>query len=100
MIDWIKSTLFVCAVVGLPIFGLYSCQQSEWWQAGERAQAERERREATPHVVREADGCKVYAFKHGGDYAPASGRLTTASGAAGFLVRPTLALPWLPAEIE
>lgn len=52
MIDWIKSTLFVCAAVGLPIFGMYSCQQSEWWQAGERAIAERERREATPHVVR------------------------------------------------
>ena len=52
MIDWIKSTLFVCAVVGLPIFGIHSCQQSEWWQAGERARAERERREATPHVVR------------------------------------------------
>ena len=67
MIDWIKSTLFVCAVVGLPLFGLYSCQQSEWSQAGKRAIAERERQEATPHVVREADGCKVYAFKHGGD---------------------------------
>ena len=63
MIDWIKSTLFVCAAAGLPLFGLYSCQQSEWWQAGERAIAERERQEATPHVVREADGCKVYAFK-------------------------------------
>ena len=36
MIDWIKSTLFVCAVVGLPIFGIHSCQQSEWFQAGER----------------------------------------------------------------
>ena len=63
MIDWIKSTLFVCAIVGLPIFGIHSCQQSEWWQAGERAIAERERRESTPHVVREADGCKVCAFK-------------------------------------
>ena len=63
MIDWIKSTLFVCAVVGLPIFGIHSCRQSEWWQAGGRAIAERERRESTPHVVREADGCKVYAFK-------------------------------------
>ena len=59
MIDWIKSTLFVCAVVGLPIFGLYICQQLEWWRGGERAQAERGHREATPtpHVVREADGC-------------------------------------------
>lgn len=63
MIDRIKSALFACAVVGLPIFGMHSCQQSEWWQASERARAERERREATPHVVREADGCKVYAFK-------------------------------------
>ena len=59
MIDWIKSTLFVCAAAGLPIFGLYSCQQSEWWRNGERAQAERERREATPHVVREHEEIEV-----------------------------------------
>ena len=82
MIDWIKSTLFVCAIVGLPIFGIHSCQQSEWWQAGERAIAERERRESTPHVVREADGCRVYAFKHGGDryhYFTRCGSTTTTS---------------------
>ena len=93
MIGWIKSALFVCAIVGLPIFGIRSRQQSEWWQAGERAIAERERRErraiaererreSTPHVVREADGCKVYAFKHGGDryhYFTRCGSTTTTS---------------------
>lgn len=34
--------------------------------ADKRAAQERERREKTPHVIREADGCKVYAWK-GGD---------------------------------
>lgn len=34
--------------------------------ADEKAAQERERREMTPHVIREADGCKVYAWK-GGD---------------------------------
>ena len=65
MIDWIKSALFVCAIVGLPIFGIHSRQQSEWRRAGGRAIAERERRESTLHVVREADGCKVYAQSPG-----------------------------------
>lgn len=32
------------------------------------AAAQAEQRERTPHVVREADGCKVYAFKDGGRY--------------------------------
>jgi len=30
-----------------------------------RQKAEEQRRQETPHVVREADGCKVYAFKSG-----------------------------------
>lgn len=34
--------------------------------AERRAKAAAERREQTPHVVREADGCKVYAFKSEG----------------------------------
>lgn len=33
--------------------------------AEERAKVEERRRQETPHVVREADGCKVYAFKSG-----------------------------------
>lgn len=34
-------------------------------EADRRASAERERKERTPHVIREADGCKVYAWKGG-----------------------------------
>lgn len=37
-------------------------------EADRRAAAERERKERTPHVVREADGCKVYAWKGGDRY--------------------------------
>jgi hypothetical protein len=37
-------------------------------QAEEAAKAARRRAEETPHVVREADGCKVYAFLSGDRY--------------------------------
>jgi hypothetical protein len=59
-----KLTVFV----GLPVFGIAKCQQSEWYQASEREKRAQEKADATPHVIREADGCKVYAFKSGGTY--------------------------------
>lgn len=37
-------------------------------QAEEAAKAARRRAEETPHVIREADGCKVYAFLSGDRY--------------------------------
>lgn len=38
-------------------------------EARERAEAQaQEARESTPHVIREADGCKVYEFKSGGRF--------------------------------
>lgn len=56
------------AVIGGGVFGVSSCQNSEWYKRDERERAEKERREQTPHVIREADGCKVYAFKSGDRY--------------------------------
>ena len=58
-----KAWLITLAVASLLIFGIHSCDQSEGNQ-----QMKRERREQTPHVIREADGCKVYAFKSGDRY--------------------------------
>lgn len=37
-------------------------------QAEDAAKAARRRAEETPHVIREADGCKVYAFLSGDRY--------------------------------
>lgn len=37
-------------------------------EAEEKARRAAEVREQTPHVIREADGCKVYAFKSGDRY--------------------------------
>lgn len=43
--------------------GIVSCENSGWNQEMKRAQREREKADAQPRVVREVDGCKVYAFK-------------------------------------
>jgi hypothetical protein len=46
----------------------YQCTMSD---SAKRDQAEREaqaRADAMPHVIREADGCKVYAFKAGDNW--------------------------------
>lgn len=63
--DILFETLFTLLLVG----GIVSCHQSEWYQAEERvkeaARAVQDKADATPHVIREADGCKVYAFKAG-----------------------------------
>lgn len=47
-------------------FGAYLSVTSDFGkERSARAEAEQKARE-TPHVVREADGCKVYAFERGG----------------------------------
>lgn len=51
------------AVIALVIFGIHACNQSDWYQASKAADAAQARADQTPHVIREADGCKVYAFK-------------------------------------
>lgn len=69
---WHDGFLGSVIVICLIIFGVYSCNQSEWNQSWEREQKTKEAaealREQTPHVIREADGCKVYAFKSGANY--------------------------------
>jgi hypothetical protein len=52
-------------IIALCCFGVYKCNTSEWYKADQARDAAQARAEATPHVIREADGCKVYAFKAG-----------------------------------
>lgn len=53
------------AVFAIPVWGIVSCQNSDWAKENERLNRERQKRLETPHVIREADGCKVYAWKSG-----------------------------------
>lgn len=43
-----------------------SCAQSDWFERKEKKRKELEVKEAQPHIIREADGCKVYTFKANG----------------------------------
>lgn len=61
-----KDTIIIIAFCGLVVFGISSCQESEWYKNNERMQEEKRREERTPRLVSEKDGCKVYTFK-GGD---------------------------------
>lgn len=60
----------ICCIVvfGLVVWGITSCENSEFMQRTRKEQADRELREQTPRVIREADGCKVYTFKSGDRY--------------------------------
>lgn len=51
------------AAIVLAIVGMTSCFNSEWYKESERVRQAEEARSAQPHVIREYDGCKVYAFK-------------------------------------
>ncbi|MEX3935064.1 hypothetical protein AB4Y32_25280 [Paraburkholderia phymatum] len=50
------------------LFGVYKCTSSDWYTAQQRAEEAQAAADARPHVIREADGCKVYAFKSGSDW--------------------------------
>lgn len=52
--------------LGLVIFGVVSCSQSDWFKANQAQQAADRAARQTPHVIREVDGCKVYAFEADG----------------------------------
>jgi hypothetical protein len=43
--------------------GIVSCSESDWYKRDQKEMAAEAKRRATPHVIREADGCKVYAFE-------------------------------------
>lgn len=52
-------------------YGSYRCGQPETvaaWAEEDRLKEEQDKRNRLPHVVREADGCKVYAFLSGDRY--------------------------------
>lgn len=61
-----KDLFILLIFLALVIFGVKSCNESEWFQASLREKQAQDRANETPHVIREADGCKVYAFL-GGD---------------------------------
>lgn len=63
-----KDVVILLAVGAAVVFGIRSFVDSEWYQESVRERKALEHREQTPHVVREADGCKVYAFKSGDRY--------------------------------
>jgi hypothetical protein len=44
---------------------LYGCFFSDWAKHDMEQRQAQERADSTPHVIREADGCKVYAFRSG-----------------------------------
>jgi hypothetical protein len=47
------------------VFGIKSCSETEWYIESKKREAAREAADQQPRVVREIDGCKVYAFKSG-----------------------------------
>jgi len=61
-----SETIGWLVFIAVVSFGITSCNNSEWWQSGERARAATDAANAKPHVIRSADGCKVYAFHAGG----------------------------------
>jgi len=58
--DWNFCAL-VCFCVAL-VVGVNACTDTEWYKEDQKRDAEARRQAATPHVIREFDGCKVYAF--------------------------------------
>lgn len=57
-----QAIVFWLVLFGLVIFGIKSCQETAWYQASEKADEQARVAANTPHVIREADGCKVYEF--------------------------------------
>lgn len=55
-------------VLAFVVWFLYMLTLSDWAARNAEMRALQEKANATPHVVREADGCKVYAFKSGDRY--------------------------------
>ena len=62
--EWWSVAKFA-VITSLLGFGIHSCRESEWHKRGQRENAAREAADLTPRVVREFDGCKVWAFKTG-----------------------------------
>jgi hypothetical protein len=55
-----------CGFLGIVVAVLTTvsaCTNSEWYRKQQKELAAEQQRWATPHVIQEVDGCKVYAFK-------------------------------------
>lgn len=59
------SGFFIGLVIACGLSWLFFGEQTESRKEWDRAEAAREEAERQPRVIREADGCKVYAFKAG-----------------------------------
>jgi hypothetical protein len=58
-VRWIGGPIFVLVV------GISSCTNSQWYRDGQAQEAAQDAADRQPRVIREVDGCKVYAFKSG-----------------------------------
>lgn len=58
-----KPALTFTAFIALLGFFVAALEHTSWAEESHRKKADEDRREAIPHIIREADGCKVYAFK-------------------------------------
>lgn len=55
-------------VVGLAGAVVYGLGFSDWAKRQDEEREVQDRADATPHVIRAADGCRVYAFKAAGEW--------------------------------
>lgn len=58
-----KEVLCILAFLCFCASGVTSCGESDWYKQHQKESAEEDRKNAIPHVIREFDGCKVYAFE-------------------------------------
>jgi hypothetical protein len=58
----IKAFIVIC----LGVWGVVSCTTSESWQESRRLDEIERQKRMTPHVIKEFDGCKLYAFERQG----------------------------------
>lgn len=65
MMEHVK-TWIALIVIGACVLGTKSCVDSQWYSDQQAEFKAQKRAAATPHVIREADGCKVYAFASAG----------------------------------
>jgi len=66
MIMWEKPFLACISMIFTVVSGITYCEGRPEAVAERKADAEAARRAAIPHVIREADGCKVYQFRANG----------------------------------
>lgn len=53
-------------VIALSLFGIVKCTDTEWYKAHKKKIEAENFANETPHKIRSADGCDVFAFETGG----------------------------------